>query len=345
MIEYARGDILEADTEAIVNSVNCVGVMGRGLALQVKKAFPETFARYKAVCERGELEPGRVFIHDRGALLPVDGPRYIANVPTKTHWRPPSKVQYIEDGAEALVREVKRLQITSIAVPPLGCGGGGLDWQKVEPVLVAAFEAIPQVRVVLYPPHERAEADAAVPGTDLPPAATLTRGRALLIDGINAGSSVETLHRWTEGHAVAYLLQQGGEPLGLTFRIRPRGPLAGGVDHVLRHLCASGALHGVEEGHTFRIAQDAVHRAASVIATHPDAGQRADRVRTLVSGARVPPETLAMVLWMVSDGSNPPANVRSAIEQIHALGTGTRERFSASDIQAAWGQLGTHGWI
>ena len=118
MIELRQGDILRADAEALVNTVNCVGVMGRGIALQFRKAFPENFKAYKALCDRKALRPGEVFVVD---LNRFENPRYIINFPTKEYWRGRSRLEYVESGLRALTREVRRLGIHSLAVPPLGC--------------------------------------------------------------------------------------------------------------------------------------------------------------------------------------------------------------------------------
>jgi O-acetyl-ADP-ribose deacetylase (regulator of RNase III) len=149
MIEVTRGNILEADAEAIVNAVNCVGVMGRGIALQFRKAYPESFPAYKAACNRKELEPGKVLTHvyDSDANL-----RYIIHFPTKVHWKGNSRLSYIEKGLEALVKEVEQRSIRSIALPALGCGLGGLDWTEVRTRIETAFAALPEVRVLLYEP-------------------------------------------------------------------------------------------------------------------------------------------------------------------------------------------------
>src|SRR3972149_3687562 len=132
MIEYKTGDILAEDAEALVNTVNCVGFMGRGVALRFKKAFPANFNAYEAACRRGEVEPGRMFVFETKQLT---NPRYIINFPTKRHWRGKSRLVDIEAGLDGLVLEIKRLGIRSIAIPPLGSGLGGLDWAQVRPPL------------------------------------------------------------------------------------------------------------------------------------------------------------------------------------------------------------------
>lgn len=149
MIEVTSGDILADDSDAIVNTVNCVGVMGRGLALQFKKAWPKNFAAYVAACKRDEVQPGRMFIYEVGQLT---GLRYIVNFPTKRHWKEKSRMEDIESGLVALVAELRLRGVRSIAIPPLGSGLGGLDWSEVRPLIEAAMLAVPDVRVRIYEP-------------------------------------------------------------------------------------------------------------------------------------------------------------------------------------------------
>jgi O-acetyl-ADP-ribose deacetylase (regulator of RNase III) len=146
MIELIDGNILYVDVEAMVNPVNCVGVMGRGLALQFRKAFPENFDAYVIACQRGELRPGHVFVFERE---PPANPRYIVNFPTKRHWRDNSLVEDIDAGLVDLVNVVRVRNILSIAIPPLGCGLGGLGWEDVRPRIEHAMQAVPQTYVLL----------------------------------------------------------------------------------------------------------------------------------------------------------------------------------------------------
>jgi O-acetyl-ADP-ribose deacetylase (regulator of RNase III) len=149
MIETRHGNILEADAEALVNTVNCVGVMGKGLALQFKHAFPANSKAYEVACRVREVVAGKMFIFDNGKL---EIPRYIINFPTKRHWREKSRMEDIRSGLRALIEDVRRLGIRSIAVPPLGCGLGGLDWRDVRPMIENSFTELPDVRVLLFPP-------------------------------------------------------------------------------------------------------------------------------------------------------------------------------------------------
>jgi O-acetyl-ADP-ribose deacetylase (regulator of RNase III) len=124
------------NVDAIVNTVNCVGVMGKGIALQFKNKWPANFTAYAAACKAGQVRPGRMLVFDSGGLVK---PNFIINFPTKDHWRGSSKIDFIRDGLVDLVAQVKRLRIRSIAVPPLGCGNGGLNWADVRPLIEAAF--------------------------------------------------------------------------------------------------------------------------------------------------------------------------------------------------------------
>jgi O-acetyl-ADP-ribose deacetylase (regulator of RNase III) len=149
MIEYKTGDILAEQAEALVNTVNCVGVMGRGIALQFKRAFPANFEAYEAACRRNEVEPGRMFVFETEGLTP---PRYIINFPTKRHWRGKSRIEDIEAGLAALVDEIRSRGIRSVAVPPLGSGLGGLQWADVRARIAAALDPLPDVRIVVFEP-------------------------------------------------------------------------------------------------------------------------------------------------------------------------------------------------
>jgi len=149
MIKLTEGNLLEAGTEALVNTVNTVGVRGKGIALQFKRAFPENFRFYERACELGEVEPGRMLVFETGWVTP---PRYIINFPTKRHWRSPSRIEDVEAGLQALVEEIRARGIRSIAIPPLGCGNGGLDWSEVRLRIERALAPLEDVDVRLYGP-------------------------------------------------------------------------------------------------------------------------------------------------------------------------------------------------
>ncbi len=150
MVEIFHGNLLEAPVEALVNTVNTVGVMGKGIALEFRQAFPTMFRAYEKACKTGEVRLGKMHVFDLGGL--TGGPRWIINFPTKEHWRERSRLENIEAGLKDLVMTIRRLGIHSIAVPPLGCGNGGLDWHDVRPRIEAGLANVPEVRVLLFAP-------------------------------------------------------------------------------------------------------------------------------------------------------------------------------------------------
>lgn len=151
MIEKISGNILKAEVQALVNPVNCVGVMGKGLALAFKQTYPNNFLDYKEACYGGKVMLGKMFITKTTSQL---NPRYIINFPTKQHWKEKSNLENIKTGLVALIEEIKKLEIKSIALPPLGCGLGKLKWQEVEGLIINAFNSLPEVRVLLFLPKD-----------------------------------------------------------------------------------------------------------------------------------------------------------------------------------------------
>ena len=150
MLEFKQGNLLEEDAEALVNAVNCIGVMGKGIALQFKQAFPENFQHYKKACDAKEVQLGRMFTVSTGKLF---NPKYIINFPTKRHWREKSKIEDVQTGLNVLVAEVQQLGINSIAIPALGCGNGALNWVEVKPLIESAFAELPEVKAIIFEPE------------------------------------------------------------------------------------------------------------------------------------------------------------------------------------------------
>ena len=208
MITYRVGNILESQSEALVNTVNTVGIMGKGVALAFRKTFPEAMEEYLKAVREDKIRVGEVQIVKTQYIAP----RYIINFPTKTHWRYPSKIEYIETGLSDLVLKVKHYQIRSIALPPLGCGNGKLEWKVVKPLMVKYLNQIAgDVEVIIYEP--RYSDQIVVHKEEI----KLTPARAMLIYLLKQyqvlGYSVNLL----VAQKLAYLLQRFGEPLNLEF--------------------------------------------------------------------------------------------------------------------------------
>jgi len=152
-----RGDLLRDDAEALINTVNCVGVMGKGLALSFKQTYPAMFRAYQFNCFRHQVHPGRMDVHELSATerwSPAPGqPRLIVNFPTKLHWRNPSQLGWVHSGLHDLAKLCRDQQLSSIALPPLGCGLGGLDWPTVHTLIKNVLvPAVPDTEVRLYLP-------------------------------------------------------------------------------------------------------------------------------------------------------------------------------------------------
>lgn len=347
MIEYETGDILEADVQALVNTVNCVGVMGKGIALQFKLKFPENFRAYEKVCNQDELEPGRVFVFDRGELFEGDqGPQYIINFPTKTHWRKPSKLEYIEQGMDALVEEVQQRKIESIAIPPLGCGNGGLDWEDVEAIIERHMEVLSDVRVVLYPPGYEPKVDDIEVETDRP---NMTPGRALVIKLLDIYQESGYRHGKLEVQKLAYLLQAAGQEMRLDYVAGKYGPYANNLNHVLQRIEGhfTEGYGDREQDSEIRLLDGAVEKAEEEISGDEDIERPLARVQDVIEGFETPfgLELLTTVLWVAQEDPRAGNSVHQIINCIHDWNRRKKELFTPEQIQVAWNRLREQGWI
>lgn len=227
MIHFKKGNILEANVEALVNTVNTVGIMGKGIALAFKKEFPENYKLYKKACDNNELKIGDLLVTQTGRPIP----KYIINFPTKQHWRNTSKIEYIEKGMERLVEVIKEKDIQSIAIPPLGCGNGGLIWKNVKPVIVKGLESVKNsTEIILYEPGFNNQSNRTKKDIKLTPA------RAMLLSALNSykilGYSINLL----VAQKLAYFIQRLGEPLNLEYEKGYYGPYSHRLQHLLKHL-------------------------------------------------------------------------------------------------------------
>lgn len=344
MIEYKSGNILAEEADALVNTVNCVGVMGRGIALQFKKAFPENFQSYAAACKRGEVEPGRMLVFETRSLTP---PRFVINFPTKRHWRGKSRLEDIRSGLIALTHEIQERGIRSVAVPPLGSGLGGLCWNDVRPLIEAALEPLSDVHVVIFEPRDdSAEEMRPVRSRDVP---RMTPGRAALVGLVERylAGLMDTGVTLLEVHKLMYFMQRAGEPLRLRFQKGPYGPYAENLRHVLNtiegHLISGYADGGDAPDKEIGLVPGAVRDARAFLEESPDTLERFDRVADLVAGFESPfgLELLATVHWIAADAA--AADDDEIIERTYAWGERKRQ-FSPRQILLALRTLEENGW-
>ena len=231
MINLMNGDILKSDAEALVNTVNCMGIMGRGIALPFKKAYPDNFKTYEKVCKDKKLHPGMMLIFPTNTF---ENPRYIINFPTKRHWKGNSRLDDIQSGLPGWLRRLGGW-VKSIAVPPLGCGLGGLDWKTVRPLIEQAFEDLPEVRVDLYEPKGAPEAQEIVNRTD-PPKITIGRAAIIVLIGKYNEITLDEGVTLLEIQKLMYFMQAAGEPLRLRYAKGKYGPYADNLRQVLNIL-------------------------------------------------------------------------------------------------------------
>nr|WP_299242948.1 macro domain-containing protein [uncultured Halomonas sp.] len=307
MIEYTKGNLLDADVEALVNTVNTVGVMGKGIALMFKEAFPDNFAAYAEACKREEVVTGRMFVTEQDGLL---GPRWIINFPTKQHWRAKTRMEWIDAGLEDLKRVIREKDIRTVALPPLGCGNGGLEWQKVRPRIETALEEFEDVRVLVFEPTSEYQNVAKRSGVE-----TLTPARALIAELVRRYWVLGIECSLLEVQKLAWLMERRiaahglDNPLKLEFQPHRYGPYSDRLRHLLNGLDGS-YLHS-EKRINDASSEEVVwfdesrkeHISAYLRSTEmrPYA-QVLEEVDTLIDGFQSPlgMEALATLDWLIS---------------------------------------------
>lgn len=344
IIDVDHGNLIEADAEALVNTVNCVGVMGKGIALQFRQAFPENFRQYASACRNGQVNIGQMFITE--THLPTS-PKYIINFPTKRHWKGKSRLEDIESGLIALADEISRLDIKSIAIPPLGCGNGGLDWLDVKPRIEAALASIPAVNIFLFTPKGAPDAKVVMPVTTDKP--DLTRARAILIQLLDRYGVPGYELTLLEVQKLAYFLQVSGEEMKLEYEKNKYGPYAETLHYVLQRL----------EGHYLRgygdrsqqslivVLPEAIIESNEIIKAVPEARERLNRVSSLIEGFETPygMELLATVHWVAQHTDKKNFDLEETVREVHAWDKRKRDTFKPTHISIALNRLSSEGWV
>lgn len=347
MVRKTRGNLLDAEVDALVNTVNAVGVMGKGVALQFKRAFPANFKAYKQACDAGDVEPGRMFIHDLGGLM---RPRYIINFPTKRHWRERSRMEDIEVGLAALVEDIRRLGIESIALPPLGCGHGGLNWNMVFPLIERALAELVDVDVIVYEPAGAPAPEEMKDRTERP---KMTIGRAAVLGLMNRYQvpGYDYLMSLLEVQKLAYFLQEAGELLRLKYAKHLYGPYADNLRHVLQRIEGHFIL-GFGDGRNapdtaLRVLPEAATEADEFLKAKEATLDRLGRVTELIEGFETPfgMELLSSVHWVAKHDLSGKGDRATIADGVHAWNDRKRNLFAREHLEIAWEQLHGYGWL
>ena len=344
MLQYKTGDIFKENVEAIVNTVNCVGAMGRGIALQFKKAYPENFKVYASACKRKEVKPGKMFVFKTGEML---NPKFIINFPTKRHWRGMSRIEDIESGLKDLLIVIKKNNIKSIAIPPLGSGLGGLNWLQVKNLIEGALDTLENVNVIVFEPKGAPVAKKMVKNKEIP---NMTPGRAALVELMSRylKGLLDPFVTLLEVHKLMYFLQESGEPLKLKYGKAHYGPYADNLRHVLNaiegHLISGYADGGDDPYKPLELVPGAYEDSNSFLKSKTTTMDRFKKVSDLVNGFESPYglELLSTVHWVITrEGAKHSKEVVSMIHNWNSR----KKQFTSRQIAIAIKTLYKNGWI
>lgn len=323
MIQYTRGNLLDSKADALINTVNEVGVMGKGIALQFREAFPENSRAYVEEARAGRIRVGMVFAV---RVSQLDGPRWIINFPTKKHWRNPSQIKWIREGLQDLKRTILELDIRSIALPPLGCGNGGLEWRRIRREIEEIFDELPEVIITVYQPTTEYYGPARRNH-----ARNLTPARALIIELVRRYSVLGISCTILEIQKLAWFLSRFiasealPDPLHLTYKASKYGPYADQLRHLLDGL--DGSYLHCEKRLADASPFDAIwfdESRKAELATYLRSGQMEpylptlERTTALIDGFESPlgMELLGTVDWLISERgtTNEVHQIRAAIQ-------------------------------
>jgi O-acetyl-ADP-ribose deacetylase (regulator of RNase III) len=348
-ITRGTGNLLTQNVEALVNTVNTQGIMGKGIALQFKKAWPAMFKDYEAACKRGDVVSGHMHVWETGSLT---GPRFIINFPTKRHWRARSTIKDIEDGLVDLAQVLRDRGITSVAIPPLGCGNGGLDWREVEPRILRALAPLANsVEIRIFPP---AGAPSAAEQPSRESAPRLTHARAALLALMREYERV-TFEPPTlvEVQKLAYFLQNSGEPLRLMFVAHTYGPYADNLRKSLRAMEGhfiigfGDGTSPVAKAEPIRVRPEVDQDLDEYIRSHAETSHRIESVLKEIEGfeSTYGLELLATVHWVMTHDTDAAASSSKAHDKVRAWNARKSSLFTRSHVESAWFAIHDRGLV
>jgi O-acetyl-ADP-ribose deacetylase (regulator of RNase III)/uncharacterized protein YwgA len=346
-VRLMRGDLLKAaNVDAIVNTVNCVGVMGKGIALQFRNKWPKNFELYRAACKRGDVQVGRMFVFDSGGLVK---PNYIINFPTKKHWKGKSSLEYIRSGLKNLAQEIVRLGIKSIALPPLGCGNGGLSWSEVRPLIEQTFQSLPDVETLLFEPAGTPDPKSMEVRTAKP---RMTLARAAVVKSLEIYREPGYGLSQVEVQKLVYFLQEAGVSFRKVEFCKDRfGPYSDALRHALENMeghYIRGLGDGVVEAE-IEPTESALDDANAFLRADDKAQELAnsiERMATLIQGFQSPygMELLSTVHWVATHAPH-ASSADDALAAVHSWSERKAKLMRPDHVRMAWDRLVSQGWI
>lgn len=344
MIHSKFGDILAANVEAIVNTVNCVGVMGKGIALQFKMKYPENYQLYKKTCDQGRMMVGKVLTFEKKSS---DNPKYIINFPTKRHWKGKSTIQDISKGLGSLIAEIKHLKIKSIAIPALGSGLGGLDWQQVKSLIIDAFSSLSDVDVWLYEPHYSPSVQSMEVNTKKP---RITLAKALLIKLMQVYQALGYSHSLLEIQKLIYFINiPMHDELKFNFKKSSYGPYASTINYLLQDMenhYTRGFGDRVQKAEV-RLLDNAITEADEFLSNHTECLENIKRIKQLVDGFETPfgMELLSTVHWVATNECAINPSNEEIIKHVQQWNSRKKKLFQPHHINIAIDRLKEGHWI
>lgn len=322
--------------------------MGKGIAAQFKRAYPPVFKRYLADCEIGAVRLGKMHVVDMGAL--ADGPRWVINFPTKGHWRAKSKLEDIRAGLLDLREVIIDRDIQSIALPPLGCGNGGLAWSQVLPLIREVLGPLDSVCIDVYAPDGAPPAEEMVTRSAVP---KMTLGSAALISLVDRyrNALLDPVVRLLEVHKLMYFLQEAGEArLRLNYIQGTYGPYAQNLRHVLSkiegHWVLGYADGGDSPSKAIDLKEGAAEAAEAFMATEFAAAERMERVASLIEGYEDPYglELLGTVHWVMCRDLGAREDADAAVAAVRSWSDRKATLMKPVHVKKAWRRLVEHKW-
>ncbi|WP_221452761.1 macro domain-containing protein [Mucilaginibacter sp. FT3.2] len=340
MIRFVTGNLLDAKADALVNTVNTVGVMGKGIALQFKEAFLNNYKIYKDACKNGVVTTGELLVvKDQNAIL---GEKLIVNFPTKKHWKQPSRYEYIEAGLQELARYIDNNDIKSIALPPLGCGNGGLDWSIVKP-MIEKYLANSNADIYVYEPNSAVKT--LLQKQETTKKVKLTSARAMLLYALFHYEALGEYSSLFSANKLAYFLQRIGEDLKLKFEAHIYGPYALGVEHVLYALNGT-YLNGLEQREakafeSLKLNYDKFEEVKAFVNNELNSEQK-KRLKNLIEfingfESELSLEVLASVAYLLD--KNPGYSLTQTIDGIFSWNDRKRKLFKERYIEIAYNHV------